>query len=131
VRPAGLNLGFRPKLGRVGLDLGYSRASDACCGVWSARVNRPVGRATLEAQVAFDAGAGVSLASTEAKIPLSRGLSMRGRLDGRLATEGGERKLRAEIGLARKLSPASHIDLRLQEASDSPGRAEFAIRRVF
>lgn len=130
-RPAGLNMGFRPKLGRVRLDLGYSRATGTCCGVWSARMNRPLGRATIEAGVAFDAGAGVSLASTEAKIPLTRSLTMRGRLDGRVAREGGERKLRAEIGLARSLSSASHLDVRLQGASDASGRAELVLRRTF
>ncbi len=78
-----------------------------------------------------EAESGRSTATTRAEYPVTRSVTIEGRLEGVYAPQQDNEALRAEFGVAQTVAPRSRLYLRLREASDAPGRAEFTLRLAF
>lgn len=132
-----LYVGLRPQIGRVALDLGYSRqmsdGDTGCCGQVAVGLGGDVGaRARLGARLQVDPQDEIATAEASATVDLFETTRIAGRLGHRfdVSPDGGS-QLTLDVGASRPLGTGASMDLRFSDASSRAGRAELSMRLQF
>lgn len=114
----------RPRLGRLAVDVGYTRAIEGDSGV-AVSLRHPLGAAgSLAARVKFDAN--TATARTEARTTIGA-LRLGGGISGRFDAEDAAPDLAWDVNAARTLADGVSATLRLENPAHSPPRASLSL----